>query len=448
MSDEKGAYRIENLSPGRYRCIVSAQGYLPKSDRLPESSPGGTLAFDIHLSKGVTITGRVVDSATGKPLADVEIISMTGRGDMAVLAGGPVKTRSGPDGKFTLDGVKIQEKVHWSREGGRKVEKTMAVLMAFKAGWEQENREFETTPGNDLPGVELRMHGMPQATGTVVGPDGKPIANAEVVVIAGGNPENWDVMILTGRKVESIRTDASGRFTAFLPGGKKAFIALLHPAFAYKIVQYTDVAAGSRPDPITVKLGPGGTVEGTVLDPHGNPLPGIPVALQPKGNSKQDLRSVMHHPLMQKYLPKIRSDAKGRFTIPHLPSGKWRLVVQPEQGGASFEEIVDVTQGRTVQTTIRTQPLLTIEGMIVDQGGKALSGVQVWASMEKGTGHANDETGSDGTFKLVGLAAGRYTVSLWHPDYPYARMPGIEAGAMGLRLVLKTPEEEKEEEDE
>jgi len=447
VSDEKGAYRIENLSPGRYRCIVSAEGYLPMSDRLPESTPGGTTVFDIRLSKGVTITGRVVDSATGKPLADVEIISMTGRGDMAVLTGGPVKTRSGPDGKFTLEGVKIQEKVNWSREGQRKVEKTMAVIIAHKSGWEQENSEFETTPGNDLPGVELRMHAMPQATGTVVGPDGKPIANAEVVVIAGGNPENWDVMILTDRKAESIRTDALGRFTAFLPDGKKVFIAVLHPAFAYKVVQYTDMVAGSRPDPVTVKLGPGGTVEGTVLDPHGNPLPGIPVALQPKGNSKQDLRSVMHHPLMQKYLPKIRSDAKGRFTIPHLPSGKWRLAVQPQQGGASFEEIVDVTQGRTVQAAIRTQPLLTIEGIVVDHGGNALSGVQVWASMEKGTGNANDESGSDGTFKLVGLAAGRYTVSLWHPDYPYTRVSGIEAGAMGLRLVMekKSEEEEKEE---
>ena len=156
-----------------------------------------------------------------------------------------------------------------------------------------------------------------------------------------------------------------------------------------------------------------GVFAGLVLNASGIPVPGASISLTPvtdQGGGTQN---------------RIRSDAQGRFRFAGLPRQKLSLLIQAK-GYVLYsarDELgpQDILNYRAVLTRS-----LVLEGSVVDDAGRPLSGatisaVPVGESKSRGDG---DRSRSDGSFKLSRLTSGKWRVSATHPD-----------GGRGMALV-------------
>lgn len=146
--------------------------------------------------------------------------------------------------------------------------------------------------------------------GQVVDPSGKPIEGARIALILGS--ENGGSMMSShsaitdaqGRfRLRSIpRTTATGKVPAILLAvTKEGFAGVDTPQ-----VQFKPPSADTPQVVGPIKLSPGITVKGTVVDPEGNPLSGAWV--EPGGSYAR----LIHF---------TKTDAKGRFTVADMPEG-------------------------------------------------------------------------------------------------------------------------------
>ena len=137
--------------------------------------------------------------------------------------------------------------------------------------------------------------------------------------------------------------------------------------------------------PLETEAQPVGAVTGRVADAFGDPLPGAEV----EAVSVSGYRSV------------VGVDGAGRFTLPALVAGVYRLTVSVE-GYLPYVEDVRVSGGSSLTIPVFLEPLTpaVLAGVVVDPQGLALPGVLV-------------EVVSDGVFPLVAVTdeAGRFLFS-------------------------------------
>jgi hypothetical protein len=74
IQDARGAFVLENLMPGKYMLTASAEGRPPTRTSVIEVEAGRT-THHVHivLSRGVTLSGKVSDAETHKPLAGATV---------------------------------------------------------------------------------------------------------------------------------------------------------------------------------------------------------------------------------------------------------------------------------------------------------------------------------------------------------------------------------------
>ncbi len=82
ISAEDGTFELTGIPPGRIRVRVRAEGFVNAESQTVDLQPGGSsdvLAFEI--AAGQTVTGRVIDGATGRPVSDAQVTAYRQRGD-------------------------------------------------------------------------------------------------------------------------------------------------------------------------------------------------------------------------------------------------------------------------------------------------------------------------------------------------------------------------------
>jgi hypothetical protein len=103
IQDARGAYAWEKLVPGRYVLTASAGGRPPAQSRPIDVDVGRVTAHvRITLGRGATLTGRVLDAVTHRPIAGALIAfdrSTNTRADTTVSA------HSDERGAYTLEGA-------------------------------------------------------------------------------------------------------------------------------------------------------------------------------------------------------------------------------------------------------------------------------------------------------------------------------------------------------
>ncbi|HEV8397248.1 MAG TPA: carboxypeptidase-like regulatory domain-containing protein [Vicinamibacterales bacterium] len=115
----------------------------------------------------------------------------------------------------------------------------------------------------------------------------------------------------------------------------------------------------------------------------------------------------------------LDTDGDGRFAFLDLPAGSYVIYVDAVNGFARLEwpKEATVTEGRTVETTIRMERTGAIEGRLQDYNGDGLPGMRLYAVSKRsvsghaGLGPAASTTTNDlGEFRLPNLPAGEYYV--------------------------------------
>jgi RNA polymerase sigma factor (sigma-70 family) len=202
-TDGQGRYRLDGR-PNRtgYRVTVIApkgEPYILVADYPPRVEPGKTAKLDFKVKRGVFITGKVTDEATGRPLqATVEYRTWA---DNPHLKDMPrvwwVKTTSGADGTYKLVGLPGRGLVTAQLDFMRCGRCVVGAGADQIKGFEQKGQSFPTVPELTFPGqvnslaefdakaegetvCNIKVTTGRTVKGTIVGPDGKPLTGAVI----------------------------------------------------------------------------------------------------------------------------------------------------------------------------------------------------------------------------------------------------------------------------
>ncbi|HNP62666.1 MAG TPA: carboxypeptidase regulatory-like domain-containing protein [Woeseiaceae bacterium] len=317
----------------------------------------------------LTLRGRIVDAATGEPVAGLPVSVA-----FDPIAGAPefgLKTMAGDyiretdaGGRFAVTDLPV-DNVHMLVQGV--VDKKLYVLKQDKFVFEDSvELDFE------VEGRELSLQAPLIVVGTVRDRrTGLPINGARVS--AGG----W----------KAERTGKRGQFLIQLDPGKSWQLVASHDAYhtsspkPFSSAVPTKIETEFLLDPITT-----GTILGTAI----NAATGEPIV-----NAVIEIAG-----------QKVRTDSQGRFRAEEIESGEVQ-VSGAQSGFRADSQKLLLEALQTAEATLELEPITTgtIRGIVVDlESGAPLAGVSVSA------GDVSGVTGDDGRFILEEVEAGAVSV--------------------------------------
>lgn len=225
---------------------VSAPGFVSRNQSVEIGA--GDAELEVTLVAAPTLRGRVVD-ASGAPVADVAVQIRT------ELPNDPDGAVSAADGTFTLH---VEEPGTWEVE-------TIGVDERFA-------RATAQVPG---PDVVLRLEPLGELVVTVLGPDGKPPPSARALLANADSPEP-----------DFGEPDETGelRFVGLVAGDYRLEIDDGEPGGG-EFVRHRESLhlASGETRRLTVRLVATVTLEGTLVDAQGKPVAGA--VISPKGDA-------------------------------------------------------------------------------------------------------------------------------------------------------------------
>jgi RNA polymerase sigma factor (sigma-70 family) len=389
-TDAQGNARFEGLAAGRVRVL---DGHLSSGIRA-DIKTGEVTETEFALRPGIDITGIVVDrEGLPVPGAEVYLAFAGSTGTEAQHA-----TTADTGGRFTLrccgNPIMVVARAHGHAP-------SMPQFLFDEKG----TRRFEVRIELSGPGGAVE--------GTVVGPDGGPVADAAVRIGAG----RIDLVLSYNGAPPlpaQVRTDREGHYRAVgLPEGEQPVVVR-----AAGLAPWTGTCqvAANVVTALPVALGAGVTVKGTVRASDGAPVPKASVTVGNEG----DLAFY-----------RTRSGADGAFLVEGLRPGEFQLAaVDEELGKASIN--LRGSAGETVPCEVRLSLGIVLRGRLLTENDEVVANGSVYATAEAGNGAARWETGTSVD------ADGRFAID----NCPDGRLLGIEArgeGVTNLRLQRVDP---------
>jgi RNA polymerase sigma factor (sigma-70 family) len=333
VTDAFGRYRLTGLPKGEGNKIVAVPGQdrpYPVSFRdVPDSPVLAPVTVDIELKRGVWVEGRVTDKITGKPAqASLEYFALSSNpnlrdypgfgGDGRGAAAGYFNVTTKADGSYRvvgLPGPGLIAVFYTGRhllaperddEYGAKAPflgtapYQLAPLVNYTAiarvnperGAGSVRRDVTLDPGWTF-------------TGTVLGPDGKPLAGARAFGLSQRDAA-WDYA-----KLNSAEFTVRG----FNPRRPRDMLFLYPEKGLVGVAQPPKGPGGA----VAVQLGPGGTVTGRAVDAQGKPRAGLPLGVSFRPLERRAPWGPYPH-------ARLETDREGRFRVEGLlPGCEFRL---------------------------------------------------------------------------------------------------------------------------
>jgi protocatechuate 3,4-dioxygenase beta subunit len=415
-TDSEGRFRSGGLLAMRYDIAVRATGGHAQAF-LPDVEAGRS-DLVIELAPGGSISGRVVDAATGEgvPGATVEA-----RVDLDPRTG-PIFPPDGESrGEWPRAAADAEGRFHLEGLPAGRVD-----LEAAASGIEPGSAfaRLKLRPGENLEDIELAIGPEGLLEGAVTSVDGAPVAGARVGLFKPRFDGQSSVESLLD---EPAATAADGSFRLSLAratAGVTYFLTVAHEDHVPRedvSVLVSDPRESVRG--LEVALTPGATVRGTVLD-GAIPLADIPVraALRHGGTAMPSHEQVL-------------TDPEGRFVLRGLVPGGYVLEIDARgfapYCGAPFE----AASGDEVVQDAVLEREHAIGGRTLDGDGAPLSGVVVSTRWEDGE-ERSTVSGPEGSYRLGSLAAGTYDLIAERPGYTSRSLRGVAAGTEGADFTL------------
>jgi protocatechuate 3,4-dioxygenase beta subunit len=349
-----GAVEIQSDAAGKYSLTWKSNPQMNSAPSLLARSVERNLAtvhnldetttnLDLHLEEGLTITTKVQD-ARGKPIADAS----AGLFGFSENRGYPMNAppaRADDQGRIRFENL----------PPGQKYSLNIAATGYGSASQQVEAGETKVK-NYDFPAVTLRLADRKLA-GQVLGPDGKPVADANVSTQGDGQP------------TLTARTDATGHFSFAAVGEGPVTLNANSQGGARGYLNASIQAQGGDTNAvihfaINGQFGPSAqvvTTSGTVTDPAGAPVAGARLMVMTGygGNNAE-----------------IQSEADGKFSvtwqrpnfngaIPMIPFILARQTARDLAGTADLDET-------TNNLDLHLQPGLTLAVKVQDGAGKPI----------------------------------------------------------------------------
>jgi RNA polymerase sigma factor (sigma-70 family) len=329
VTDAEGRYRLTGLPKGqgnRIRLVPrDDQPYLSINALVPDSPGLDPVTVDFELKRGIWIEGKLTDKATGKPVPDgyVAYYAMAGNAHVRDYPGfdgtnAPTRgVRTKQDGSFRLVGlpgpgliavfytgrhltVPDRDDEYGSKEPVLDTSpRPLGLLINYTA-------LARIDPAQDVESVRRDVTLDPgwTFTGTVLGPDDKPLVGARYFGLSDRDgPYN---------------TTKTAEFTvkAFNPRRPRD-VFFQHPEKGLVGVARPPKENGGS---IIVKMQPGATITGRLVDTEGHPRAGVELQVVFRSNEGLAWSGYDSH-------ERIKTDQEGRFRIEALvPGYAFRLI--------------------------------------------------------------------------------------------------------------------------
>ena len=271
ITDADGKYRLEGVpKKSHYGLNVAGRKGLPYFDHThpwePDIAGLDPLETNLMVDRGLELTGRVIDKATGKPvMADIHYMPVDDNPNAkkslpTVFSSDGWKTK--PDGTFylTVWPGKGVLSVH-AHDGDRYVRVDVEKILSqmnIRSRVSRANALFPIDVDDAKPEsltVAIALEEGVVRKGTIVGPDGKPLAGVTAAGISSDDPPG---PLKSHEFTVSGMAEHTQRMLLFIHDGKK--LGALQPI------------TGSGNDPLTIKLQPLGSATGEVRMADDGPL--------------------------------------------------------------------------------------------------------------------------------------------------------------------------------
>lgn len=308
------------------------------------------LLLAVEGETAVTLRGTVKDAA-GKPVAGALVLApnRTPQDDRSRQA------ETNERGEFTLaDAVVVND---------------FARLLVYKRGLAIGHVALDSAEKRERP-VEITLAAAEPVTLTVLDPQGKPVAGAEIPAPDYESGGRW--LAASDWKERLTRTtDASGQVTIdYLPAKASFLVTVTTADYGIQRRQVT-----TEPADRTIRLRPVGRLEGRVLADDAKVVAGLPVEIY----SSLDVQNGGSG------YAELKTDAEGRFVVPHLAEGNARVMVQVDRSRpfriAGEIKPAKVIAGQTAAVEIPLVKAARVTGKVIEQGTqKPIAGVKLFLS--------------------------------------------------------------------
>ena len=384
-SDATGAFKIEGLASGSFAVRVAAAGLAPT---VLTDIPAGA-AVNVRLKPGVAVVGRVLDLTTQKPIAGATVTGLEkDAGRFGKEAAHTVRT--GDDGTFLIadctPGIVVVEAIAPAKARAR-LDRVVAKALA---PGEERNPDANTLylqPGGRL-------------AGRVLGPDGKPLAEA----LVSATPSDGSLFAMAKDARNAQRTEADGKF-AFdgIIAGNKYTIRASKEGLSAKDDGPIPVEAGTDRADLELKLESGALLAFRLVTDKDVPVKDLDVRLQPSSTAKRRGMAFGGNDVDHE---KIASQGDGKFLVKSLDAGTFDLTLQPLDYADVTRETLKLKPGETVDLgTIRVKESKKIAGRITDTSGQPVANALISGLWLDGDARFSREARSsaDGRYRLSGL---------------------------------------------
>ena len=402
-TDSDGFARITDVPEGEYPTLLRHPRYL--SDRRvltvpPEEPATEPEVVEVLLEKGKSLTGKVTDRR-GRAIGGANVTLHTGTSD------GPQarKATSRNDGTFTVEALTVG----------------IWTLTAFHPAY-----SFAGPLRTEIPAKEdltIQLSESKQLNVFVENPDATPCEGARIAVRINANPAGGSSLSL-GVPTSKTFTDAEGLAVLNnLPDDPSALITLsaIHTNYMpiSKNVTLDELEGGE----FVLRFAARRSLGGIVLDPDGNIVPNIRVALT--GPQNQTVNSI--------------SDGTFQFNWRKLKPGKFWLQASAAASGVSKRLVVDLTQEAPLLVELVLEPGTgSISGWVEDPAGQPLGLVPL--KLYSGADISIEAVSSpSGEFSFDYLPKATYTLRAGDAKRGQAQRDKLLPGVDDIRLVIDRP---------
>ncbi len=335
-TDKRGRYRIDGFPAmvGESLKVEAPEDrpYFGAEIELDVSAGTGPISLDFPLAKGVWITGRVIDDATGTGLngQNIEYHAFRDNTDLVRDLKDGLRprfddnTRTNPDGTFRirgypgrgivtgggghgyLEGVGVEKIAGLNRDN---VFEVFYDPRGFSPYIRNTTIEVNIPEAAETFACEIRLKKGASRVVRVVGPDGRPRDQIEASGLQN--------------QIENPMSQVAGSsfsVTNLRPGERRRVVARSVPE---KLMGLATVEAQGD-GPVTLQLRPWANVKGRLVDDHGHPRSrGLEIQLDDGDLPIHTLNGRGYNN------PNFTIDADGRFHLDGLvPGAKYRLQVR------------------------------------------------------------------------------------------------------------------------
>ncbi len=471
VTDASGAWTASSVRPGAYVVAATATGYLPGSRaKLTVAIGEPRTGIDLALAAGGTVVRGTVTDVGGGPIDDARITAngsrmpeLFGRADFVAITGADGHYElTLPDGDFKI--VARHDEYRSEHENVEVAGTPLTIDFKLVPGAVMRGQVIALDSNKPVPGaLVIARGGSGGGEGTTIADDhgnfmlhslapgalellalGRGYASATPTSVAVGIGEQVEGVRLLVDRAYSIsgRVVRKGKPSEGLAAITLGAFSFATKSFGLALEPSTDdgsfeilglkrgsyivgaVGEGSVPEVgktveivdkdvegLTLELDAGVTLAGRV-EPA---MAGVQLTIKPAAsigfaNMFEAVKAALVHG---------ETDASGAFTLRNVPPGAFGLEAAASDGRAGSTPVLvaGTDQGGLL---VKLEARASVSGRVVDTGGKPAAGIEVDARRIDDhdrlkisfSGRRDSTTTSpDGSFRLVGLDAGKYRIN-------------------------------------